>query len=82
MKFVFYKQGKKYTINNAAVGDLNTFKQFIDEEMRQVVMNDSQLMQFQITSIRSAVENKEQYCNQEIIKEAREGINWGQETVN
>jgi hypothetical protein len=67
MTFVFYKEGKKYTINNATLYDASDY--FPDTYL--------------ITSTRGSVsEDDEILDNQELLQEVKEGIAWSQESIN
>lgn len=67
MTFVFYKEGKKYTVNNATLYDMG---------------DSAALNTFMITSTRGSVSEDEDPENQELQKEVREGIAWFHESVN
>ena len=82
MKFVFYKDGSKYTVNNASVHDLGELRELLLEETREKFMSDFELHNLQITSTRGTIQDEAELDNQEIIKEVREGIGWFNETVN
>lgn len=66
MTFVFYKEGKKYTVNNATLYD----------------MGDANLNTFMITSTRGSITEDEDTDNKELQKEVQEGIAWFNESVN
>lgn len=67
MTFVFYKEGKKYTINNATLYDASDY--FPDTYL--------------ITSTRGSVnEDNEIIDNKELLQEVKEGIAWFHESIN
>lgn len=67
MTFVFYKHGKKYTVNNATVYNLSE----LSSET------------FFITSTRGHLVDEELYIKDEaILEEVRVGIAWTDESVN
>ena len=67
MTFVFYKDGLKYTINNATLYDASDY--FPDT--------------YVITSTRGSVnEDDEIIDNHELLQEVKEGIAWYHESVN
>lgn len=67
MKFIFYKNGRKYTINNATLYDASDY--FPDT--------------YVITSTRGSVNDDDEIIdNQELMEEVREGIAWYDESIN
>ncbi len=67
MKFIFYKNGRKYTINNATLYDASDY--FPD--------------MYVITSTRGSVSDDDEIVdNQELMEEVREGIAWYDESIN
>ena len=67
MTFVFYKDGKKYTVNNATLYNASDY--FPDT--------------YFITSTRGSLgEEEDTIDNQELLQEIREGIAWSRESVN
>ena len=66
MTFVFYKEGKKYTVNNATLYDIG----------------NSALDNFMITSTRGSFSEEDELENRELQKEVKEGIAWFHESVN
>ncbi len=67
MTFVFYKEGKKYTVNNATLYNASDY--FPDT--------------YFITSTRGSINEEENVIdNQELLQEIREGIAWFHESVN
>jgi hypothetical protein len=67
MTFVFYKEGKKYTINNATLYDASDY--FPDTYL--------------ITSTRGSInEDNEIIDNKELLQEVKEGIAWFHESIN
>lgn len=67
MTFIFYKDGKKYTINNATLYNASDY--FPDT--------------YFITSTRGSVNEEDEIIeNQELLQEIKEGIAWYHESVN
>jgi len=66
MTFAFYKNGKKYTINNAVIFDCC-------EDLPNTLL---------ITSTRGYTKEDEIDQNQELLGEIQEGIDWNHVEIN
>jgi hypothetical protein len=66
MKFVFYKNGKKYTVTNVEIYEIG----------------DAELSQFIITSTKENFFNELTAENRLLYGEEKEGIGWNNETIN
>lgn len=82
MKFVIYKDQRKYTLDNVDLSDQDELD-YLKELPQQLVVNitDVDLCKFRITSSKSLIENVE-YIGDELDTHRFDDIDWRQETVN
>lgn len=83
MKFVIYRGEQKFTVENAMVHDMQSFKRLM-EDMALPYMMQSEMMLYnvKITSMSGIPVDEMEIEDEEINKEIYYGINWFRETVN
>ena len=82
MKFIIYKDQKKFTVDNVSIPDQSSLQDLINgEAAKEMTLNDLELYSVRITATRSIISDEET-DNEKIQAEIDECINWYQETVN